>query len=318
MSASGSKKAIIAAFLANLGIAVAKFIGFMITGASSMLSEAIHSVADTGNQGLLLLGGKRSTRAATEQHPFGYGRERFFWSFVVAVVLFTLGAVFAVYEGIHKLQHPEPLDHAYVAVVILGIAALLEGFSFRTAIHESRPLKGASSWWSYLRTAKVPEFPVVLLEDFGALIGLGIALTAVTLNMVTGNGVFDGIGSVLIGLLLGVIAIFLCIEMKSLIIGESASEEDRAAIAEAIAGAPNVRRAIHIRTQHLGPEEVLVAAKVEFDHGLSVAELAAAIDVIEERARAAVDETLVVYIEPDLDRSLGDVSNDPGDGAASA
>jgi cation diffusion facilitator family transporter len=303
MSASGSKRAIIAAFLANLGIAIAKFVGFLITGASSMLSEAIHSVADTGNQGLLLLGGRRSQKAADSEHPFGYGRERYFWSFVVAVVLFTLGSLFAIYEGIHKIQHPEDLNSPAVAIGILGVAFVLESFSLRTAVHESRPLKGDATWWEFLRTAKVPEFPVVLLEDAGALIGLVVALTAVVLNVVTGNSVYDGIGSVLIGWILGVIAVFLCIEMKSLLIGESASDADRAAIDDAIVGVPGVVRVIHSRTQHLGPEEILLAAKVEFDPGMDVARLADAIDRVEAAVRDRVSGVGLIYIEPDLFRS---------------
>jgi cation diffusion facilitator family transporter len=302
VSAGGSKRAIIAAFLANLGIAIAKFVGFAITGASSMLSEGIHSVADTGNQGLLLLGGKRAERAADEAHPFGYGRERYFWSFVVAVVLFTLGSVFSIYEGIHKIQHPEDLESPIVAFVILGVAIVLEAFSFRTAVHESRPLKGDASWWQFLRTAKVPEFPVVLLEDVGALVGLVLALGAVSLTVVTGDPTYDGVGSILIGSLLGVIAIFLCIEMKSLLIGESASAVDRERIASSISGTEGVARLIHCRTEHIGPEEILVAAKVEFVPGLQVAELAEAVDRVEARIREAVPAARVIYLEPDLYR----------------
>jgi cation diffusion facilitator family transporter len=302
MSASGGKRAIVAAFLANLGIAIAKFVGFAITGASSMLSEAIHSLADTGNQGLLLLGDRRSARVADEEHPFGYGRERYFWAFVVAVVLFTLGSMFAIYEGIHKIQHPEPLESPAVAIVILGVAAVLEGFSFRTAVHESRELKGDATWWRFLRTAKVPEFPVVLLEDAGALVGLAVALTAVVLNIVTGDSVYDGIGSVIIGGILGVIAVFLCIEMKSLLIGESASPADRDRILGALASSPDVRRVIHSRTEHLGPEEILLAAKVEFSDDLDVPGLAAAIDRVEAAVRAAVPSVRLIYIEPDVFR----------------
>ena len=302
MSASGGKKAIIAAFLANLGIAIAKFIGFAITGASSMLSEAIHSVADTGNQGLLLLGGRRSEKVADQEHPFGYGRERYFWSFVVAVVLFTMGAMFAIYEGIHRIQHPEKLESPAVAIGILGVAFVLESFSLRTAVAESRPLKGDASWFEFLRTAKVPEFPVVLLEDGGALLGLLVALTAVMANIVTGNSVYDGIGSVIIGLILGVIAVFLCIEMKSLLIGESASPADRAAIDAAITDSPGVTRLIHSKTQHVGPEEILLAAKVEFEPGMDVARLAVAVDGVEAAVRSAVPAVRLIYIEPDLYR----------------
>jgi cation diffusion facilitator family transporter len=302
VAAGGGKRAIIAAFLANLGIAIAKFVGFAITGASSMLSEGIHSVADTGNQALLLLGGKRAARAADDRHPFGYGRERFFWAFVVAVVLFTLGAVFSVYEGIHKIQHPEDLESPAVAIGILLVAIVLESFSFRTAVHESRALKGDASWFHFLRTAKVPELPVVLLEDAGALTGLVLALGAVGLTVATGDPLYDGVGSILIGSLLGVIAVFLCIEMKSLLIGESASPGDHARITGAIEATDGVVRLIHIRTEHVGPEEILVAAKVEFDAGLDVPGLAAAVDRVEARVREAVPAARIIYLEPDLYR----------------
>jgi cation diffusion facilitator family transporter len=288
--------------LANGGIAIAKFVGFAITGASSMLSEAIHSVADTGNQALLLLGGRRARLEANEEHPFGYGRERYFWSFVVAVVLFTLGSLFAIYEGIHKIQHPEAITSPGVALSILGLAIVLEGFSFRTAIVESAALKGDASWWHFLRTSKVPELPVVLLEDAGAMVGLVAATGAITLSIVTGNGVWDGIGSVFIGVVLGIIAVFLCIEMKSLLIGEGVSKQTRIAIRDAVESHDSVTRLIHDRTQYLGPEEVLVGLKVEFARGLDVPAMAAAVDALEARVRAAVPQVGPMYVEPDLYR----------------
>ena len=262
MSASGGTKAIIAALLANAGIALAKFVGYLVTGSSSMLAEAVHSVADTSNQGLLLLGGKRAQRAATAEHPFGYGRDRYFYSFVVALLLFSLGSVFALYEGIHKLESEEPLTSPLVAVIILVVAIGLEGFSFRTAIAESRPLKGRLSWWGFIRQSKSPELPVVLLEDFGALIGLVLALLGVGLTVLTGNPVFDALGTIAIGVLLGVIAVILIVEMKSLLIGEGASAPVLRRIVGAIEEGGPVQRVIHIRTQYLGPEELLVAAKI--------------------------------------------------------
>ncbi len=302
MSSSGGTRAVIAAFLANLGIAIAKFIGFAITGASSMLSEAIHSVADTGNQALLLLGGRQAKRHATEDHPFGYGRERFFWAFVVSVVLFTLGSVFALYEGVHKIQHPEPITSPAVAITILVVAIFLEGLSFRTAVTESKPHKGSRSWFVFLRTAKAPELPVVLLEDAGALVGLFLALGAIVASVVTGNGVWDGIGSVAIGLVLGVIAVFLCVEMKSLLIGESAGPQVRERIRSIIESSDGVKRLIHEKTQHIGPEEILLAVKVEFHEGLSLAELAASVDGLENAVRSEVPEVGLIYVEPDLYR----------------
>jgi cation diffusion facilitator family transporter len=303
VSTGGGTRAIIAALLANAGIAVAKFVGYLITGSSSMLAESVHSVADTSNQGLLLLGGNRAKRAATTEHPFGYGRDRYFYSFVVALLLFSLGSVFAMYEGIHKLEEHEPLTSPLVAVAILVVAIVLEGFSFRTAIVESRPLKGAGTWWQFIRQSKVPELPVVLLEDFGALIGLVLALLGVGLTVVTDNPVFDALGTISIGILLGVIAIILIIEMKSLLIGEGATRPVLDKIVTELQDGSDVERVIHIRTQYLGPEELLVAAKIAMTPGLPLEGVARAIDEAEVRVRAAVPDARIIYLEPDLDRS---------------
>jgi cation diffusion facilitator family transporter len=303
VSASGGTKAIIAALLANAGIALAKFVGYLVTGSSSMLAEAVHSVADTSNQGLLLLGGKRAQRAATAEHPFGYGRDRYFYSFVVALLLFSLGSVFALYEGIHKLESEEPLTSPLVAVIILVVAIGLEGFSFRTAIAESRPLKGRLSWWGFIRQSKSPELPVVLLEDFGALIGLVLALLGVGLSVLTGNPVFDALGTIAIGVLLGVIAVILIVEMKSLLIGEGASAPVLGRIVGAIEEGGLVQRVIHIRTQYLGPEELLVAAKIALQPCTTIEDVARGIDAAEQRVRSAVPEARLIYLEPDLDRS---------------
>jgi cation diffusion facilitator family transporter len=293
-------RAIIAAFFANLGIAIAKFVGFAITGAASMLAEAIHSVADTGNQALLLLGARRARREPTTLFPFGFGRERYFWSFVVALVLFSLGSLFAIYEGVHKLQHPEPLESPVVAYVILGVAIVLETFSLRVAIIESAHAKGSLSWGQFLRRAKTPELPVVLLEDIGAQTGLFIALGAITLSEVTGNPRWDGYGTLAIGALLGIIAVFLAVEMKSLLIGEAADADTHAAIVRAIEGDESVNRLIHLRTQHLGPEDLLVAAKVEFAGELRGQELADAVNRIEAAVRAEVPIARPIYLEPDV------------------
>ena len=303
MSTEGGRKAIIAAFFANLGIAIAKFIGFFLTGAASMLAEAVHSVADTSNQGLLLLGGRRARRRPTAEHPFGYGRERYFWAFVVALVIFTLGSMFALFEGEEKLRHPHELESVGVAVAILSVAIVFESFSLRTAVRESNHIKGDQSWWSFIRRAKVPELPVVLLEDVGALIGLVFALAGVGLAEITGNARWDAAGSIAIGVLLAVIAITLIIEMKSLLIGESASPDVIATIASTIESTPRVRRLIHMRTQHLGPDELLVAAKLELEADLTVPELAVAIDAVEAAVRAAVPEARVIYLEPDMART---------------
>ncbi|QFU86319.1 cation diffusion facilitator family transporter [Amycolatopsis sp. YIM 10] len=305
MAASGGTKAILAALFANAGIATAKFVGFLITGSSSMLAESVHSVADTSNQGLLLLGQKTSQRKATKEHPFGYGRDRYFYSFIVALMLFTLGAAFALYEGIHKLQAPEELSSPLVAVGILVVAIALETYSFYTAIVESKKIKGDATWWGFIRQSRTPELPVVLLEDAGALFGLVLALLGVGLSTITGDPVFDALGTICIGVLLGIIAIILIIEMKSLLIGEGATETELRTIEDELA-AGKVERVIHIRTQYIGPDELLVAAKLAMRPGLETAEVAQAIDDAEHRVRAKVPAARLIYLEPDLDRNLAE------------
>jgi cation diffusion facilitator family transporter len=301
MSGEGTKRAIAAAFVANLGIAVSKFVAFVITGSASMLAESIHSVADTGNQGLLFLGLRRSAKAPTATHQFGYGSERYFWAFVVALVLFSLGAMFSIYEGIQKLIHPHDVESLGVAITVLVIAMILEGFSLRTAVKEATPSRGNASWWAFIRRSKNPELPVVLLEDVGALTGLVLAFIGITLAAVTGNSMWDAIGTLAIGTLLGIIAIVLVIEMKSLLVGESASRADQQQISDAILDGPEVRRIIHLRTLHLGPEELLVATKLDFAIP-DVPTLATAVDTVERRIRVAVPIAKVIYIEPDLFR----------------
>ncbi len=302
MSSGGSTRAIVAALLANLGIAVAKFAGFLITTSSSMLAESVHSLADTGNQILLLVGGRRARLTPTRQHQFGFGRERFFWAFVVSIILFTLGAAFALYEGVEKLLHPEEIESPSVAIVILLVAIVMEGFSFRTALREARPAKGAASWMAYIRRSKQPELPVVILEDFGALIGLVVALSAISLSVVTGEPIWDGIGTTAIGLLLGVIAVVLAVEMKSLLIGESATGSDETAIRTAIEATAGVTHLIDLRTEHIGPETLLVTAKVEFDGDLTMRALADVVDEAEAAVRAAVPMASRIFIEPDVVR----------------
>jgi cation diffusion facilitator family transporter len=299
----GSKRAIVAAFLANLGIAAAKFVAFLFTGAASMLAETVHSLADTGNQALLLLGSARASRAANPEHPFGFGRERYFWSFVVALVLFSMGSLFAIYEGIEKLWHPHELIAPHWAIGVLGVAIGLEAWSFRTAFREANAVRGGENLWRFIRHAKSPELPVVLLEDTGALIGLLFALLGVGLAVWTGDPRFDALGSIAIGLLLAAIAFVLAAEMKSLLIGESAAPAVQQRIRSAIETAAPVARLIHLRTLHLGPDELLVGAKIEFARSLDVAGLANAIDEVEAAIRAAVAEARVIYIEPDIART---------------
>ena len=310
----GGTTAIIAALLANLGIAVAKFVAFLVTGASSMLAEAIHSVADSGNQVLLLVGGKRAARAATPQHPFGYGRDRYIYAFIVSIVLFSVGGLFAVYEGVHKLQHPEELESPTWALGVLVVAIVLESFSLRTAIKETAAVKSPQEgYWRFIRTARAPELPVVLLEDSAALAGLGLALLGVSLSALTGSGTYDGVGTVAIGLLLLVVAVILAIETKSLLLGESATQQDQRKIVAALEAGADGPSVIHMKTLHLGPDEILVAAKIAVRHEDTAAGIARAIDAAESRIREAVPAARVIYLEPDLRRPA-----DPAERGATA
>ena len=310
MSTEGGTKAVVAALLANLGIAATKFVAFFLTGFSSMLAEGIHSVADSGNQALLLLGGRRSRREATEEHPFGYGRERYVYSFIVAIVLFTVGGLFALYEAYHKAHevhagHSEIGDDwkRFVPLVVLGVAIVLESLSFRTAMRETDRIRGGASYVQFIRRAKQPELPVVLLEDFAALLGLFFAFVGVALMLITGNQYFDAAGTALIGVLLVLVAITLAIETKSLLLGESASPDAQRAILAALAATEGVERVIHLKTMHLGPEELLVAVKVGVLATDAAGEVAAAIDRAERAIRAAEPTATSIYVEPDIYRA---------------
>ena len=320
MSSEGGTKAVVAALLANTGIALTKFLAFALTGSSSMLAEAIHSVADSGNQLLLLLGGRRSRREATAEHPFGYGRERYIYSFIVAVVLFSVGGLFALYEAYHKAhevaQHPNDLGELdgrwwWVPIVVLLAAIVMESLSFRTAIREANRDRGKASMIEYVRRAKAPELPVILLEDFAALTGLAFAMLGVGLTLITRNPVFDVIGTALIGLLLVTVAVILALETKSLLLGEAAAPAAQQRIRDAITATPGIESIIHMRTLHLGPDELLVAVKVAVTDGDSAGEVARAIDAAEAATRAAEPVARVIYIEPDIRRPVQDGNASP-------
>lgn len=300
MSASGGNKAIVAAFLANLGIAITKLIAWAFSGSSSMLAESVHSLADAGNQILLLIGGKRAKKAATKQHPFGYGRVRFVYAFVVSIILFSVGGVFSIYEGISKLQHPHPLEVWWLPMLVLTIAIILESFSLRTAIKESNPLRGDASWPQFIRHAKAPELPVVLLEDIAALLGLVFAFFGVGLTVITHNSLFDAIGTILIGMLLVAVAVVLGIEIKGLLIGEGASDDDVAKIEAALVDGTEIERIIHMKTLYLGPDEFMIGAKVGVAAQTTVRDLAVFVNNAERRIRDAVPAARVIYIEPDV------------------
>ena len=312
MSTSGGNKAIVAALLANLGIAITKFIAWFFSGSASLLAEGVHSLADTGNQLLLLRGAAASRKAADSEHPFGYGRERYVYAFVVSIVLFSVGGVFSIYEGVNKLQHPHSLENAWLPMLVLVIAIVLEGLSLRTGVKESNRVRGKESWLSFIRHAKAPELPVVLLEDVAALTGLVFAFLGVGLTVITGNAVFDAVGTLCIGALLVLVAVILGVETKSLLVGEGARPADAELIRDAINAEPSVEALIHMRTLYLGPDELLVGAKVAFAGKKKMADVAAAIDALEARIRDAVPIARVIFIEPDVyvSRADGNVSTE--------
>jgi len=293
-------RAVLAALVANLGIAITKFIAFLVSGSTSMLAESVHSVADTGNQVLLLVGRGRANRPPSEEHPFGFGRERYFYGFVVSVMLFTVGAVFSVYEGVHKIINPEEIRSPLVPFIVLAVSAVLEGFSLRTAVHEANAVRGDRNWGTFIRRTKSPELPVVLLEDTAALIGLVLAFAGVGLAVLAHDGRWDGAGSLAIGLLLGVAAAILAMEMKSLLIGESASPDVQQRIVAALEDGPEIARVIHMRTVHMAPDSVLVAAKVAVRENDSAEQITAGINTAERRVRAAVPVAKTIYLEPDI------------------
>ena len=298
--ATTGKKTILAALIANLGIAIAKFVGFAITKSSTMLAEGIHSSADSANQLLLLMGTQRAKREPSSKHPFGYGRERYFWSFAVALILFSLGSLFAIYEGIEKIRHPHALNNASWAIGILIFGIFIESFSFRTAIVEARTIKGESTWSKFVVRSKQPEIPVVLLEDAGALFGMVIALAAISLVKITGEPIWDGIGTLSIGVLLGVIAIILAREMHSLIIGEAASEKDLSKIVNIIENNSQVAQLVEMRTQHLGPDEILIGVRVAFRENLQTKEIANLINQLEADIRIELKNAGPIFIEPEI------------------
>ena len=316
MSTSGGSKAILAALAANIGIALTKFIAFLFSGSSSMLAESVHSAADSGNQLLLLLGGRKSRKQADRAHPFGYGRERYVYAFVVSIILFSVGGVFALYEGIEKVNDPHPLEVWWLPLLVLAIAIGLEGFSLRTAIGESNHTRGSQSWLQFIRRAKAPELPVVLLEDTAALLGLVFAFAGVGLTVLTGNGIWDGIGTIFIGALLVLVAIILGIETKSLLVGEGATDEDLAKIENAITSSPEVEHLVHLKTMYLGPDEMLVGAKITLPDVMTLTDIALAINAVEARIREAVPIARVIYLEPDVyvpsvDEAVADSADTP-------
>jgi cation diffusion facilitator family transporter len=293
----GSRRAVITALLANLGIACAKGVGFVATGSASMAAEAVHSVADTANQVLLLVGQRRARRGPDELHPFGYGQEGYFWAFVVAVILFTGGGLFSLLEAEEKLRSPHEISSPGWAAGILVMAALLEGTSLRTAVAQSARERRGRSWRTFLHDSKQAELPVVLLEDSGALVGLGLALAGVSLATVTGDARWDALGSLGIGLLLVVIAVLLAREMKSLLIGEAAAPETVAAVRGSLLTGPVVDDVVELRMVHLGPEDLLVTARVRLRQP-PTRSAEEAIAELEAHLKATVPSARAVFIVP--------------------
>jgi cation diffusion facilitator family transporter len=300
LSTEGSTRAIIAALLANIGIAITKFIAAAFSGSASMLAEGIHSLADSGNQILLIIGGKRSKRVATAAHPFGYGRSRYIYAFVVSIVLFSVGGLFSIMEGLNKLQEPHELEMVWLPLLILGAAIILESLSFRTAIKESNKIRHGKSWIEFIRHAKSPELPVILLEDFAALVGLVLAFGGVGLTVLTHNPIWDAIGTLAIGLLLVLVAIVLGAETSSLLVGEGATAEDTGKIRKALSGTPGVQSVIHMKTLYLGPDEIMVGAKIGVASTATGKFIAQVIDEAEVNIRNAVPAARVIYLEPDV------------------
>ena len=296
----GSKRVIFTSLFANIIIACAKMVGFIFTGSGGMLAETIHSIADTGNQVILLFGGNRSRRKATRTHQFGYGTERYFYSFIVALAIFLIGGVFATFEGIIKLREEYEIQHASVAIVILAVALVMESYALRTVVNESNKTRSTMSWKKYVKSSKNPELPVLLLEDSAAVIGLLLAFSGIILTMVTGNSMFDAIATLLIGLLLIIVAIFLGKEMKSLLIGEAVVPLEEEQIRTLVSSVDGVVKIIHMRTLHLSPEEILLAIKIGVNPTLSMSELSNLINEIEGVVREGNNKIKLIYIEPDI------------------
>jgi len=296
------KKVVVAALLGNAGIALAKFVAAFLSGSTTMLAEAVHSVADTANQAFLLVGMKLSDKSAPQRYPLGRSKEQYFWAFIVSLFLFFMGGVFAVYEGVHKLTAPAEKPGSQIApLVVLGISLVMEGMSFSVAFREFNKTRGDKSFLRALFDSRDPTIPVVLLEDTGAVFGLLFAFVAVVVTTITGDARFDGIGSIAIGTLLCVIGVALARDTRSLLIGEGITDEMRERVLQVAGEAPFVLEVRQLLSLHLGPDSVLLALKVRFSPELGLRELEFAINQLEQQLRAALPQMKKIFVEPDSD-----------------
>ncbi len=300
MAQHSDKKVVYAALIGNAAIAVMKFVAAVVSGSAAMLAEGFHSAADTGNQLMLLLGHARSKKAPDESHPFGYGKEIYFWAFMVAISIFFVGAALSIYEGIQKLTHPEPVTSILLPLIVLGFSAAFESYPWWIAVSEARRVKrgtGIRSYFDMAVRSKRPTVMVVLFEDTAALLGITIAATGICLARYTGRAIFDALASILIGLLLFAVAVFLARETKALLLGESASKEHRAALRDRLSRIQEIQEVGRLATMHLGPREILVALEIEFVDGLSTDGIETAIDQIERELKDAVPAVTRIYVE---------------------
>lgn len=310
--AGNSAKVVVVAFLMNMGIAIAKYIAFLFTGSAAMMAESVHSLADTTNQIFLYLGLKNSKKAASASHQFGYGMEQYIFSFLVAILIFSLGGAYSIYEGVHKLMHPsDKLENALINLIVLAVAVLLEGYSSFVATKELAKKKGSFSYFQYIKRSKDQVLVTVIFEDYAALLGLVIAGAGMLMYVITGNVIYDTIATLLIGVLLVAIAVLLYGEAKSLLVGEAASTEDQDKIRKAFNDHPQVEKLTELLTMHLSVDQILVNAHVKFKGGLTLEEVEDIIDDIEDLIIAEVPEVYKIFIET---HQKGEVSNFKQDG----
>lgn len=292
-------KAILVALSANFAIFVAKLVAAIITGSGAMMAEAVHSLADCGNQGLLLLGIRQTKRPPSDEFPLGWGRALYFWSFLVAILLFSVGGMFSVYEGIHKFRHPEPLQWPWLALGVLVFGMVVEGISMRGCLHEVNKVRGDQNLWTWFRQTRSSELLVIFGEDLAALVGLGVATIAVGATMLTGNLMFDAAGTIVIGVLLIVVAVLVAIEVKALLIGQGVEPRRRAELLAFLGQRPEVAEVLNLITLQMGPD-VMVAVKARMRATAGDQQLIAAINTVEAAMKNEFDDIRWSFFEPDV------------------